>query len=578
MSADSERVPALPDKRYVDDLKQQLLVDFSGRDSLIRKLRRLRFMEESVDIPEAYRATAREVRTPICYEQVQRIVATLTVNYPVISVPPPGPGEENQRNSSKRERWINAALPRMEQEAERGVFRMFVDNLVADGQGVLKLVYKPEHWRRYPGRSDFTDDQAFGEAADRFKKSAKFPFALRDVDPLSFYPVFGEDGLEACLEITQRPRRLMARKFESISAPERLGQPLPAEEGSAGAGGTVEVVEYWDRWYYVLLVDGRRVRSGRHGYGQVPYFQASGEQSASRDPRYSGMSTLFAIRWLVPLLDSLLTMKQNAAFLYAYPTPFIRSPVGTPFEGGEDGRPQVVEWTPGRMIPLYPGEDPGFVQWQGTPPDLDELISIVRGLIDRAGLASVLYGQGPGSDSSGYMVNQLINAAKVKYDPIVKSAEACLERLVGFLYQLLENKVGEEVFVWSRGDSEQGWVGLSGDDIRGYYACKARIEPLMPTDDIAQGMFGTNLVKAGLVSKRWAREEKLGISNPEDMAEEILWEEAIGSQDVRSAMVGRILSEMGAGAPQSPAQSIGAPAALPPDASKIGFQPPVPGP
>ena len=50
----------------------------------------------------------------------------------------------------------------------------------------------------------------------RFKKSAKFPFALRDVDPLTYYPVLGEDGVEACLEITQRPRRLMMRKYGMV--------------------------------------------------------------------------------------------------------------------------------------------------------------------------------------------------------------------------------------------------------------------------------------------------------------------------------------------------------------------------
>ncbi len=554
-----------PDAKFVDGLKEQLQVEFGERDALARELRTLRYMERGVDIPEAYQATTREVRTPIAFEQLQRVVATLTVNYPVVSVPPLGPGEEGQKESTKKEKWLNAALRRMEQEAERPVFRMFVDNLVADGMGVVKLVYKPDHWSGYPELADFGDDAAgFNAAADRFKKSAKFPFAWRDVDPLTFYPVTGEEGLEACLEVSEKSKRLLMQRYDL--AEDENGKLVPAKGKKTAKGrrktlqadGTAEVVEYWDRSHFVLLVDGRRVKSGEHGYGRVPYFAACGEQSASRDPKHAGFSTIYAIRWLVPLLDSLLTMKQNAAYLYAYPTPFIRSPLGTPFEGGEDGRPQTVEWTPGKMIPLFPGEEPGFVQWRGSPPDLDEMIAHVTALIDRAGLASVMYGTGPGAGSSGYMVNQLMNPARVKYDPIVKNAEAMLERMTSFVLELIESKVGEEVFVWAGADDGDGWLGLSGEDIRGYYGCEARMEPLLPTDDIAQGMFGANMARAGLVSRRWAREAKLGIANPEEMEDEILAEEWVNSPDVRGAVLQAALTKAGM-LPESPAVETMAP-------------------
>ena len=541
-----------PDAKYVEGLKNQLQAEFGERDSLIRQLRTLRFMDQAVEIPEAYQATTKEVRTPIAFEQLQRVVATLTVNYPVLSVPPLGPGDKEQRESTRKEKWLNAALKRMEQEAERPVFRMFVDNLVADGLGVVKLVYKPDHWSGYPERAEFKEDAAaFNEATDRFKKSAKFPFAWRDVDPLTFYPVVGEEGLEACLEVSEKSKRLLMRRYDLVE--DESGKLVSAKRKSGPSGrrealetdGSAEVIEYWDRSHFVVLVDGRMVKAGEHGYDRVPYFAAYGEQSASRDPKHAGISAIYAIRWLVPLLDSLLTMKQNAAFLYAYPTPFIRSPLGTPFEGGEDGRPQMVEWTPGKMIPLFPGEEPGFVQWRGSPPDLDELIAHVRQLIDRAGLASVMYGTGPGAGSSGYMVNQLMNAARVKYDPIVKNAEAMLERLAGFMLELVEKKVGEEVFVWVGSAGKDGWIGLSGDDVRGYYACEVRMEPLLPTDDIAQGMFGASMAQAGIVSKRWTREAKPGIANPEEMEEEILAEEWLNSGEVRNAVLQAALTKAG---------------------------------
>ena len=91
-----------PDAKYVEGLKNQLQAEFGERDSLIRQLRTLRFMDQAVEIPEAYQATTKGVRTPIAFEQLQRVVATLTVNYPVLSVP--RWGRETRNSASRRER------------------------------------------------------------------------------------------------------------------------------------------------------------------------------------------------------------------------------------------------------------------------------------------------------------------------------------------------------------------------------------------------------------------------------------------------------------------------------------------
>ena len=71
------------------------------------------------------------------------------------------------------------------------------------------------------------------------------------------------------------------------------------------------------------------------------------------------------------------------------------------------------------------------------------------------------------------------------------------------------------------------------------------MEPLLPTDDIAQGMFGASMAGAGLVSKRWAREAKLGIANPKEMEEEILAEEWLSSAEVRNAVLQAALTKAG---------------------------------
>lgn len=545
-----------PGEAYLRELEEQLLAEFSERNARVERLRRLRHMETPVDIPPAYRTSAREVRTPLAREQLKRVIGSLTANRPLVHVPPAEPTEAARASADLRARWTNAALRRMDSEAARDVFGMLVDAMVADGAGVLKLLYAPDRWAAYPRRSTDPDESAetFLQRAERFKKSARFPLAWRDVDVTTFYPLEGEDGLEACLEIAERPRHLVQRRYGLITD-KRTGRLVPAGGDAqtdpdpvgaplVGARPTSRVVEYWDDEYFAYLVDGHLVRRGRHGYGAMPYVHAYGDQTPSRDPAKAGVSMLASMEYLVPLLDQLLTMKQNALFLYAYPTPKITnfSPIDPSL--ANDGRPRALDFRPGEILPLYPGEDLSFLQWQGAPPDLDELIAQTRAMIDQAGAPSVLFGVPPDGNTSGYLLNQLINTARVSFQQIARHAEQALEQIVRLMWRLLETRIGEPVFVFEAED-EQGWIGLGPQDIDGYHAVRVRLDPLGPADDVAQGTLAASLVSARLASRRWAMREKLGIEDAETVEDEILLDELIDTPEVRAAIVREALGQAG---------------------------------
>ena len=551
---EAQRPP--PGETYLRELEEQLLAEFGERNARIERLRRLRHMETPVDIPPAYRSSAREVRTPLAREQLKRVIGSLTANRPLVHVPPAEPTEAARASADRRARWTNAALRRMDSEAARDVFGMLIDAMVADGAGVLKLLYAPDRWAGYPRRSVRDDEPAgdFLRRAERFKKSARFPLAWRDVDVTTFYPLEGEDGLEACLEIAERPRHLVQRRYGLI-VDRRSGRLVPAGGDAqadpgpvgaplVGARPTARVVEYWDDEYFAYLVDGHLVRRGRHGYGAIPYVHAYGDQTPSRDPAKAGVSMLASMEYLIPLLDQLLTMKQNALFLYAYPTPKITnfSPIDPSLSN--DGRPRALDFQPGQILPLYSGEDLTFLQWQGTPPDLDELIAQTRAMIDQAGAPSVLFGIPPDGNTSGYLLNQLINTARVSFQQIARHAEQALERVVQLMWRLVETRIGEPVFVFEAED-EQGWIGLGPQDIDGYHAVRVRLDPLGPADDVAQGTLAANLVSARLASRRWAMREKLGIEDAEAVEDEILLDELIDAPEVRAAIVREALGQAG---------------------------------
>ena len=552
---DQQRPP--PGEADLRELEDHLLAEFSERNARIQRLRRLRHMETPVDIPPAYRSTTQEVRTPLAREQLKRVIGSLTANRPLVHAPPAEPTAAARASADLRARWTNAALRRMDSEAGRDVFGMLLDALVADGAGVLKLLYAPDRWAGYPRRSAHADESAddFLRRTERFKKSARFPLAWRDVDVTTFYPLEGEDGLEACLEIAERPRRLVQRRYGLI-VDRRSGRLVPADGDGAStetvpASGpvaapraTARVVEYWDDEYFAYLVDGHLVRRGRHGYGAIPYVHAYGDQTPSRDPAKAGVSMLASLEYLVPLLDRLLTMKQNALYLYAYPIPKLTdfSPVDPSL--GADGRPRPLDVRAGEVFPLYPGEDLSYLQWQGTPPDLDELIGQTRAMIDQAGAPSVLFGIPPDGNASGYLLNQLINTARVAFQQVARHAEQALERIVRLMWYLVETRVGETVYVFEA-EGEPGWIGLGPQDIRGYHAVRVRLDPLGPADDVAQGTLAASLVGARLASRRWAMREKLGIEDAEAVEDEILLDELIDAPEVRAAIVREALGQAG---------------------------------
>ena len=138
--SEAQRPP--PGETYLRELEEQLLAEFGERNARIERLRRLRHMETPVDIPPAYRTSAREVRTPLAREQLKRVIGSLTANRPLVHVPPAEPTEAARASADRRARWTNAALRRMDSEAARDVFGMLIDAMVADGAGRVEAAVR----------------------------------------------------------------------------------------------------------------------------------------------------------------------------------------------------------------------------------------------------------------------------------------------------------------------------------------------------------------------------------------------------------------------------------------------------
>lgn len=552
-----------------------------GAESKLRsraeRARTLTEMEHSVNIPAEYRAIAKEIKTAFVRDTWLRVAAALTRDTPVAHVEPRDETINARNASNVGERFFMAALAQM--GADVGEDLVFEDAkaLVRDQESVFKLVHKPDAWAVFPKRAggETTDDYEARTAS--WKKGKGLPFAARVVDRLSMLFGDGEYGDDWALEYGEYPLPYLSTRYGMVREtgegtgrytqkdtagrdvsmarqllvnPENLLGGKPSAQGmlvSGGAGLSVKV-EYWDADWWCVVIDG----SMAPGYPKanpyapmLPYFRAKS------DP------VLFALSFLVPGFDSLLTMWLNWAYIGAYPTPQMVAPataapalgdVGLEMEpSGGDRKPAV--WKPGMQIEPPPGYELKFVQPPPIGQDVQQMAQVYRQLIETAGVASVLRGAA-GSDYSGYLANQLIAAATLTYKNLGTAIQTQLAQMGEFMWHVTTKRIRQEVYVLEtqvQGKNEtKNWLGIKPSGrMNGLCApvdmmakLEVKLRPVLPTDEQAASMIAIQLTNAAkpLISKNTARERYLQIEDPEGEADRIAVEDALDNDATLKAL------------------------------------------
>src|SRR5262252_4589130 len=279
-------------ERVTMELAQQLQTDFRARDALYKDINATLFNEEPVEIPEAYRKTAAEVRANLALNIVQKVAAALSVNAPAISFRPIGFGDTYQQNSTHRERFFEASWNRQEQEARRQLFRVFMWSLAVKGEAILKTCERSATaWNDYASKSDayaaelsqseldqHAQDLAYDQHTENLKLGLPYPIATTDVPPETFYYTQNENGLTSVVEIKEVPYLDALERFGAgldsrgnVVAPDTWSGLDPRAVGlpraewtrvmkSAGSQ-TLSCIEAWDEHVQVVCLQGPNQRA-----------------------------------------------------------------------------------------------------------------------------------------------------------------------------------------------------------------------------------------------------------------------------------------------------------------------------
>ena len=511
------------------EIEAQLTSQYAERNTIMDEMDSLRFMEKDVHVPAEMESEI--VRTPMAYQIVERTVGTLTTDDPQITVPPASEKAGEVERASKVERWAAAFLDEMPRQQGVDPLARFVECQVALGAGCMRVLYAPQLWRGFPKRDKKANesDADYDKRAEDWKRGKPIPISWQHVDPRCVYPVWSETGLEAILEVDHRDVITLNAQRWNQQQPDLLELSRSKDHP-----GSVKFSQLWTANTFTYAVEGEVVHHKKHNYQRPPYVYAHGIATASRDNAKAGQSVLYPLRYLVPYLDRLLSQKATAVRLWCWPTPVVKL-VDLPTDG--EG-PRTIEIAPGKTVTLFPGEELSWLTWVGNGPDADEMVSLVMNMAERAGLADVAYGQVTGE--SGYAINQLLAATRMKWKPIVAHAERALEHILQATFDIIEYQVEQPLYIYNASQNKTGWLSLGPDDLNGYRQVRVKLNPIMPTDSYAISSRVINEVSAGLRSKQSGMEE-IGIEQPDEMDNQILMDKWKARPEVEAWLTEKML-------------------------------------
>jgi len=514
--------------------------------ALQEKARQFRRMQQEVSMPPGTRKTAIQVRNAFIFEMVHRMSSAVIQNFPWVEATPDDITQEGERRASKKERHTVAAMKRAALEAgtHQDPFPRITWAQMGDGMGVSKWQYRPDRWKPWPKRNGQSASE-YMKAVDRWKMS-HFPFIWRSVDPLTYYPLYGDEDKVFVAEISRRA----VADLEYTFGEDKVKNVTELLE----YGNRTESIEFQElttlsHIYY--RVNDKTIHKVPHGCPFIPYYEARGITTESNTPGQDSLPLPFGLLKYAPLLDTMFTVIAEGFMVAGIPTPFLKVDANSPEYArlfGPDGRPIEQSIALGQINPVQ--GDLTLPLAQALPTILNESLKSIMGLAEATMLPPAIRGQGIGSDWSGYLANTVLHVVLSLLAGPLHNHEAALSKQIRDYWWAIQHKLGTEVWAWAREKSSRGrWASLGPQDIRDFYEVYVHMRPSLPRDDAQRAQTGLQLWQAGAISLRTFLTQWLEMDYPDEEEERIMLERLFKSPEMDALRLAALMRRL---APDSP--------------------------
>jgi len=540
----------IPDKK-LDEYIQRAKEYNQPRIDLHKKAYKFRMMEQEVAVPFGARKTAIELKNAFVHDMCLRTSASIVKNPPRIEAVPGDITMEAERVASRKERHTKGALARMNQEAglQQQPFPRASFSQVSLGMGLYEFLWRPDRWSYFPKRKRQEEARAFLKRVEQHKRQARFPFSWRALDPMTYHPLYGDEGADFTLVETWRP---LVDVESTFGAKNTRGLLEGTEKTKGGhVPSRVKFETIWTNTHVFYRIEGKTIQRFEHGYGRIPLFEVRGATTEANVPGKDSLPVTFALLKFAPLIDTLFTTLTNALLVSGIPTPFVEPDERNPMVAhlfGPDGRPLPIDIEIGAMN-IAPGKI-SMPLAQGMPNMLIESINAVMGLAESSMLPKVLRGEGVGSDWSGYLAQTVLHIVLTLLGPIVSNHEAALADMVKFYWSLIEDKAQTDVWVWAAQRPRGGkWAPLGPEDIDGFYECRVHLRPALPRDEHLRAQTGLQLWQSGAIDLRTFLTDWLDIEYPEEVEEKIQLERLFKREEVDQILLTQLIERLAGESP-----------------------------
>lgn len=346
-------------------------------------------------------------------------------------------------------------------------------------------------------------------------------------DPRYVYPSIGANG------------RL---RYVAYVYPSTVGEVLdewPEAEGfykDTDDNTTCKVTAYYDDWWHAVLVDGHEVKPATaHGYGFVPWVFAMANGAPVRategtSPSWeseTGVSLFHSIKYPYRQQNRILSQLANEVARASDPPAVYWIDPATE-------EPTKLDLAPGATNYFLDSERFQFIETTPNPNNVAPLLEALEADIEKGGLPSVLWGGG-GASNSGFAISLLSGAARDQLFGVISALEFAYEQVNRYMLTLIRDfhpgpvgfvvrdRYGNYVGAETVTAEEIAEVGINN---------RVKFRDLAPQDRFQQIQAAIALTDKNLVSLEYARDELIGVDNPEEENQRVLSELIYKDEDM----------------------------------------------
>lgn len=466
--------------------------------------------DHELGIPDSQRYVSYDMKSNKPADVIFRVMGMLLAELRCQYIGPSAMLEDRER-ADRIEAHLNALYPTL---FLRNMERWDIHSLfwqLLTGKSYLKQMYLPNYWdknelKRRPGEKPGKDeavelstskDHEYNDRVAGYRELMGPPIMVESIDPRTIWPIrtkakgiigwvlkYRVTRYEFSDAFAERGKTATWTAEGKVLIREGVAGMEYAETADVPLTESTDYFEYIDDHMIYYVVGDTVVDSYEHN-GGVRIFPGYALQTGLTESHLDSVGILWPVRNTLMQLDFNNTLWANKGYLEVFPALFAEVPDGVDLLSDADGKPVDLDLTPG-TIKQVRGRLHNAMADSASGTDFRALVEMLGQEVDLATISGLARGIA-GAQQPGYSINQLTQAMRTLWKPIIESRELQLSAMYEHYLWMLANIIKEDSAVYAQIDDEaRGGIGtyitIKKGDLDDYYRVKATLNPDLPID------------------------------------------------------------------------------------------------